>query len=94
MKYYVDASVSRAGDGSREYPFKTIQAAADLAVAGDEVLVFPGIYRELRRAEFHSPIVVELWYEDDLRGYTILKDHLDYFRSVDAAVLREIQNAV
>ena len=46
MKYYVDASVSRAGDGSREYPFKTIQAAADLAVAGDEVLVFPGIYRE------------------------------------------------
>lgn len=46
MKYYVDASVSRSGDGSREYPFKTIQAAADLAVAGDEVLVSPGIYRE------------------------------------------------
>ncbi len=46
MKYYVDASSARAGDGSREYPFQTIQAAADLAVAGDEVLVFPGIYRE------------------------------------------------
>ncbi len=61
---------------------------------GSGELDFPGIYRELRRAEFNSPIVVELWYEDDLRGYTILKDHLDYFRSVDAAVLREIQNAV
>ncbi|MBQ6382713.1 MAG: right-handed parallel beta-helix repeat-containing protein [Clostridia bacterium] len=46
MKYYVDTTVSRAGDGTREYPFKTIQAAADLAEAGDEVLVFPGVYRE------------------------------------------------
>ncbi len=46
MKYYVNGSVYRAGDGSEKYPFKTIQAAADLAVAGDEILVFPGIYRE------------------------------------------------
>ena len=46
MKYYVDASVSRSGNGSREYPFKNIQEAANLAKAGDEVLVYPGIYRE------------------------------------------------
>ena len=46
MKYYVNAAASRAGDGSKEYPFQTIQAAAELAKAGDEVLVYPGIYRE------------------------------------------------
>ncbi len=46
MKYYVDGAVTRSGDGSKEYPFSTIQAAANVAVAGDEVLVAPGIYRE------------------------------------------------
>ena len=46
MKYYVDASVSRSGNGSREYPFRHIQEAANLAKAGDEVLVYPGVYRE------------------------------------------------
>ncbi|MDD5849746.1 MAG: right-handed parallel beta-helix repeat-containing protein [Firmicutes bacterium] len=46
MKYYVDASAARSGKGDQEHPFTTIQAAADLAVAGDEILVAPGIYRE------------------------------------------------
>ena len=46
MKYYVSASAIKAGDGSRERPFATIQAAAELAQAGDEVLVAPGVYRE------------------------------------------------
>ena len=46
MKYYVNAAAVRTGDGSAEYPFQTIQAAAELAKAGDEVLVYPGIYRE------------------------------------------------
>lgn len=46
VKYYVDAAASRAGAGTREHPFKTIQAAAEAARPGDEVLVAPGIYRE------------------------------------------------
>ncbi len=46
MKRYVDADALPGGDGTREHPFKTIQEAADIAVAGDEVLVLPGIYRE------------------------------------------------
>lgn len=46
MKYYVDATVFRSGNGTQEYPFKRIQEAADIAEPGDEVLVSPGIYRE------------------------------------------------
>ena len=46
MIYYVNAKACRNGDGSMERPFKTINAAAKLAVAGDEVLVAPGIYRD------------------------------------------------
>lgn len=46
MKYHVNALAETNGNGTREYPFKTIQEAADIARQGDEVLVYPGIYRE------------------------------------------------
>ena len=46
MKYYVNGAALRSGNGSAEYPFQTIQEAANIAKAGDEVLVYPGIYRE------------------------------------------------
>lgn len=46
MKYYVNASVKRSGNGSTEYPFQSIQEAANIAKPGDEVLVYPGVYRE------------------------------------------------
>lgn len=46
MKYYVNGSIVESGDGSKKYPFKTIQEAANVATAGDEILVYPGIYRE------------------------------------------------
>lgn len=46
MKYYVDCNAAPMGDGSKESPFDRIQMAAQIAVAGDEVLVAPGIYRE------------------------------------------------
>ena len=46
MKYYVNGAALRSGNGSAEYPFQTIQEAANVAKAGDEVLVYPGIYRE------------------------------------------------
>ncbi len=46
MKYYVDAAAMAGGDGSENKPFNKIQLAADIAVAGDEVIVKPGIYRE------------------------------------------------
>ncbi len=46
MQYYVNAKTRRSGDGSAERPFKTITEASNLAKPGDEVLVFPGVYRE------------------------------------------------
>ena len=46
MKYYVNAAAKAGGNGSKENPFNKIQQAADIAVAGDEVIVAPGVYRE------------------------------------------------
>ena len=46
MVIYVNAAASRDGNGSREMPFKHINTAAQVAKAGDEVVVAPGIYRE------------------------------------------------
>ena len=46
MKIYVSASARRSGTGAQEAPFQTISEAARVAVAGDEVIVLPGYYRE------------------------------------------------
>ena len=46
MIYYVNIHSSRDGDGSRAMPFKHIDDAARVAVAGDEIVVAPGVYRE------------------------------------------------
>ncbi len=46
MILYVNANASRDGNGSKAMPFKHIDDAARVAVAGDEILVAPGVYRE------------------------------------------------
>ncbi len=46
MKYYVDCKAGKAGKGSQQAPFLTISQAADIAVAGDEVIILPGLYPE------------------------------------------------
>ncbi len=43
--WYVD-DIAQNGDGSRENPFNRIQAAADVAKAGDTVIIREGVYRE------------------------------------------------
>jgi hypothetical protein len=44
--YYVSNSGSDSASGAQGSPFKTIQHAADVAKAGDTVIVMPGTYRE------------------------------------------------
>lgn len=44
--WYVDASVSSTGDGSRTSPFESIGEAASRARAGDVVHIAPGVYNE------------------------------------------------
>lgn len=46
MQIYVNANAARSGNGSKLSPFKTINAAAAVAMPGDEVIVAPGVYRE------------------------------------------------
>ena len=46
MIYYVNARAERDGNGSKQRPFKHIDDAARIAVAGDEIIVAPGVYRE------------------------------------------------
>jgi alpha-N-arabinofuranosidase len=44
--YHVSATGKDSGDGSLSKPFKTIQAAANVAMPGDVITVHAGIYRE------------------------------------------------
>lgn len=46
MIYYVSKDGNDKADGSKATPFQTINRAAKIAVAGDTVRVFGGVYRE------------------------------------------------
>ena len=46
LKIYVNANAVRDGNGTKDAPYKLINDAARVAVPGDEVLVYPGTYRE------------------------------------------------
>ena len=46
MRIYVDVNAVRNGNGTEQTPFRKINDAAKIAQPGDEVLVFPGTYRE------------------------------------------------
>ena len=46
MTYYVNVKAKTNGNGTKAAPFKTINQAAAVAQAGDEVIVAPGTYRE------------------------------------------------
>ena len=46
MTIYVDVNAKHDGNGTKQLPFRSINEAARVAVAGDEVVVAPGTYRE------------------------------------------------
>ncbi len=46
MNIYVSCKVNKTGDGSKEYPFKSINEACKVAMPSDTVIVSEGVYRE------------------------------------------------
>ncbi|MGN0538812.1 MAG: right-handed parallel beta-helix repeat-containing protein [Candidatus Fimenecus sp.] len=46
MIYYVSQKNNASGNGTEENPFSTISRAAEIAVAGDTVIIGDGVYRE------------------------------------------------
>ncbi|MCG6187586.1 right-handed parallel beta-helix repeat-containing protein [Maribellus maritimus] len=60
-KYYVSTIGNNQNKGNLDSPFRTIQKGADLAQAGDTVLVMGGVYRErvspVRGGSKQAPIV-------------------------------------
>ena len=69
--YYVSASSgSDTNSGTQAQPFKTIQKAASLAVAGDHVYIMEGVYREevipANSGTNGAPIVFEPFGQDQV----------------------------
>lgn len=46
MIYYISEKSELNGNGTREKPFKKITQAANIAVAGDTIVIGDGVYRE------------------------------------------------
>ena len=88
MIYYVDADAKAEGNGSKENPFKKIGQAAAIAVAGDEVVVAPGVYREWvnpvnggtedKRIAYRSevPLGAHITGAEELKGWTQFKGNV------------------
>ena len=49
MQIYVNQHHRDIQDGTREHPYATVLQASEAAVPGDEIIVFPGVYRECVR---------------------------------------------
>ena len=73
MIYYVNAQSTCPGDGSREKPFTAIQQAANLARPGDEVLVYPGTYREAVNPIHAGTPGERIVYRSMVRGGAVIK---------------------
>lgn len=72
MKYYVSAGAKCAGDGTKERPFATIQEAADIARAGDEVSVAAGVYREAVNPLYSGTDKARIVYQAEERGKVVI----------------------
>ena len=72
MQIYVAGNVLRSGDGSISHPFKTISEAADIAKAGDVVLVAPGVYREWVRPRFSGLDDNRIVYKSTIKGEAVI----------------------
>ena len=88
MIYYVNAKASKDGNGSKDMPFRHIDDAARIAVAGDEVVVAPGVYREAVRPRHagteeqrivyrsEKPLGAVITGSEVLKGWKLLKGNV------------------
>lgn len=60
---YVSTNGADSATGTEDFPFRTIQKAADVSVPGDRIIVTQGVYNEFltikNSGTFHAPIVFE-----------------------------------
>ncbi|QTQ15598.1 right-handed parallel beta-helix repeat-containing protein [Treponema parvum] len=72
MKYYVSKESLYGGDGTRERPFKWINDAAKIAVAGDEIIVAPGVYREYVDPVNKGTHDARIVYRSEVKGKAVI----------------------
>lgn len=72
MEYYVSASVQQTGIGTKENPFATIQEAAQVAKAGDEIIVAPGVYREAVDPKCAGTAESRIVYRSEEKGKAVI----------------------
>ena len=97
MIYHVDVKAAPGGDGSKERPFRQIQEAADRAVAGDEVIVAPGIYREAVSPKNGGREEARITYRSEKRREAIITgaEPLGGWERVEGSVYRtSVDNAL
>jgi hypothetical protein len=78
--YYVSQNGDDSNPGSSKQPWRTIQKAANMMVAGDSVVVLPGEYDErvhvTRSGVSGAPITYQAQGTVTMKGFTIKADHI------------------
>lgn len=72
MIFYVSSQVTEWGNGTKEKPFRKIQEAADIAQAGDEIVVAPGVYREYVNPKQSGTENAPIVYRAEILGESII----------------------
>lgn len=72
MQIYVNAGIQMSGNGAKGSPFKTINEAAGIAVAGDEIIVAPGIYREYVNPKHAGTEEQRIVYRSEVPGGAVI----------------------